>query len=230
MGSDELHKKRREERIKRKENIRKQKSSKWLLVSEGLKTEPNYFENVVKNINKKLSAEDKLKVDIVGKGMNTTSLVNEAEKIIFEVDKYRINIVPYGKIFVAFDKDSFDKGEFDKAIKLCENNGYIPLWSNEAIEFWFLLHFHYIDSDMSRNDYSNKITEYFKEKGFNYKYNKNDKDIYKYLNKYGSEETAIKNAKKIYKNHKNDKPSLSGSCTTVFKFFDSINERLEEIK
>ena len=44
MGSDNLFKKRRVERNKRKENIRKQKSSNWLIVCEGKETEPNYFE------------------------------------------------------------------------------------------------------------------------------------------------------------------------------------------
>ena len=44
MGSDDLFKKRREERNRRKENIRKQKSSNWLIVCEGKETEPNYFE------------------------------------------------------------------------------------------------------------------------------------------------------------------------------------------
>ena len=41
MGSDNLFKKRREERKKRVENIKKQKSSNWLIVCEGTETEPN---------------------------------------------------------------------------------------------------------------------------------------------------------------------------------------------
>lgn len=43
MGSDNLFKKRRDERKKRKENIEKQRSSNWLVVCEGVETEPNYF-------------------------------------------------------------------------------------------------------------------------------------------------------------------------------------------
>ena len=41
------------------------------------------------------------------------------------------------KIFVVFDKDSFSDDDFDDTIKMCEDNGYIPLWSNQAIEYWF---------------------------------------------------------------------------------------------
>lgn len=53
MGSDDLFKKRRAERNKRKENIRKQKSSNWLIVCEGKETEPNYFEEKLYRLHKK---------------------------------------------------------------------------------------------------------------------------------------------------------------------------------
>ena len=71
MGSDNLFSKRREERKKRKENIQKQKSNKLLIICEGTKTEPNYFQEVIKDINKNLTDEFKLNVKIIGKGKNT---------------------------------------------------------------------------------------------------------------------------------------------------------------
>ena len=39
-----------------------------------------------------------------------------------------------------------------------------------------------------------------------------------------------KNAKKISDEHQNDKPSLSESCTQVYKFFDEVDERLKELQ
>ena len=42
MGSDNLHIRRSAERKSRKENILKQRSSNWLIVCEGTKTEKNY--------------------------------------------------------------------------------------------------------------------------------------------------------------------------------------------
>lgn len=229
MGSDNLHIRRALERQKRKENALKQRSSNWLIVCEGKKTEPNYFEKAIEEINKNIDEEYKLKVKIVGKGMNTTSLV-KATELQVEIDKHTYSVVPYGKIFVVFDKDSFEARDFDSAIKMCEDNGYIPLWSNQAIEFWFLLHFNYICSKMNRNEYANKLNEYFKSKGLNYKYRKNDDEIYNLLCKYGSLNDARKYAKKIYNDHRFDKPSLSESCTTVYKFFDEVDERLEELE
>ncbi len=180
MGSDNLYKRRTEERQKRKENIIRQKSSNWLIVCEGIKTEPNYFKKVIEKINEKIEDEYKLKVNIVGKGMNTTSLVKTTDLQV-KIDKYSTSIVPYGKIFVVFDKDSFRSKDFDEAVKMCKDNGYIPLWSNQAIEFWFLLHFHYICSKMDRAEYAKKLNEYFKIQGLNYKYKKNDDNIYDLL-------------------------------------------------
>lgn len=226
MGSDNLFNKRKEERKRRKENIKKQKSSKWLIVCEGLQTEPNYFIGAVDAINEELKEEDKLKVDVVGKGMNTISLVKSVEGILNDIDECKKSIIPYEKIFVVFDKDSFSSSSFNEAIFMW----YIPLWSNQAIEYWFLLHFHYLDEKMDRTTYQSKLSEYFKSAGLeNYRYQKNDEKIYFRLFKYGSLEQAKKNASKIHSYHDNETPSNSESCTTVYKLFEEIDERLKEL-
>ena len=173
MGSDIFFNKRRVERQKRKENVIKQRSSHWLVVCEGAKTEPNYFKGAVTAINQGIEDKYKLKVTVVGKGMNTLSLVNSVEDFLNNIDAYKISTVPYGKIFVVFDKDSFSPSAFDNAIIMCEKKGYIPLWSNQAIEYWFLLHFNYIEIGMDRALYEEKINEYFKTAGLKYKYRKN---------------------------------------------------------
>lgn len=230
MGTDNLFKKRKEERVKRKENVRKQKSNNWLVICEGKQTEPNYFKSVINDINKDIDDEYKLKVKIVGMGMNTISLVESANEFLSNIDEYKLSIIPYGKIFVVFDKDDFISYAFDKAIKICNENGYIPLWSNQAIEYWFLLHFNFIEGKMNRKLYKSKINEYFKSLGLDYNYTKNDKEIYNKLMQYGSLEQARKNALKIYLSHISDKPSNAESCTTIYRFFDAIDDRLEELK
>lgn len=230
MGSDNLFNRRKEERQKRKENIEKQRSSNWLVVCEGTQTEPNYFEGAVAAINEDLDDKYKLKVKIVGKGMNTTSLVKSVDDLLNDIDKHKTSTIPYGKIFVVFDKDSFSSENFDAAVFMCERKGYIPLWSNQAIEYWFLLHFNYIEVKMDRKLYENKINEYFKEAGMKYKYRKNDEKIYHRLSKYGSLEQARKNATNIHLSHIQDTPSNSESCTTVYKFFDEIDERIQELE
>ena len=185
MGSDNLHIRRSAERKSRKENILKQRSSNWLIVCECTKTEPNYFEKAIQDINTNIEDKYRLKVKVVGKGVSTKSLV-KATDLQIKIDKYSNSVIPYGKIFVVFDKDSFSDDDFDDTIKMCEDNGYIPLWSNQAIEYWFLLQFHYVNSKMDRKDYAKKLNEYFKNSGINYEYKKNDENIYNLLCKYGS--------------------------------------------
>ena len=63
-----------------------------------------------------------------------------------------------------------------------------------------------------------------------YKYKKNDEKIYYKLTKYGSLETARKNAHTIHIKHFGDTPADSESCTTVYKFFDEVEEKIKEIK
>ena len=52
MGSDNLFVRRSLERVKRKENVIIQKSSQWLIVCEGTKTEPFYFEKAIEEVNR----------------------------------------------------------------------------------------------------------------------------------------------------------------------------------
>ena len=157
MGTDNLFNKRRIERKNRSENIRKLKSSNWLIICEGTKTETNYFSEAIKSINKNIDNDYKLKAKIIGKGRNTLSLVNSVDSILNDIDKHRNSTIPYGKIFVVFDKDDFASDIFDKSINVCENKGYIPLWSNQAFEFWILLHFNYIEGNIRRTNYEQKI-------------------------------------------------------------------------
>lgn len=231
MGSDNFYKRRKETRRVREENILKLRSSNSFIISEGVKTEPNYFKEAVDEINKSIDDKYKLKVKIVGMGKNTVSLVKSVDDILNDINFYKTSVIPYDKIFVVFDKDSFDSKLFNEAILMCERKGYIPLWSNQAIEFWFLLHFNLIETRMNRDMYIIKLNEYFKKSGLlNYKYIKNDKSIYSKLCNYGSLENAIKYAKNIYLKHLNEKPSDAESCTLVYKFFEEVNKRIDEIK
>lgn len=229
MSTCNLNRRKYNERIKRKVNTRKIKTCNWLLVTEGEKTEPYYFEDVIRHYNSQL--ENKINIKIEGAGRNTKSLVMHAEEFVNSVDKYNREDIYYSKIFVVFDKDDFKNDEFDNAIKMCISRGYIPLWSNESFELWFLLHFNYLDSSISREECIKKINECFKASGINIKYRKNDKDIFNKLLKYGSLENARKNSKKLHSNMIENKSTPSNaSCTTVYKFFDELDIVINELK
>ena len=135
MGFDDLHRKRQGNLRKRKAEIKELEPLRFLIVCEGEKTEPNYFEALRKKLNDKyrknfvtLRIEC---VDIIGRGRNTESLVEYTKKI-------RDNaIIGYGNIWCVFDKDSFSAEQFNGAITKAKNENISVAWSNEAIELWF---------------------------------------------------------------------------------------------
>lgn len=99
-------------------------------------------------------------------------------------------------------------------------------WSNEAFELWYLLHFVYLDSAISRADYITKLeNEIRKVDGYgDFSYKKNDPGIYAMLQKIGNETQAKLRAARLrsmfdnahdFKSHK--------PCTCV----DILVEELE---
>lgn len=198
------------------------------MICEGKQSEVNYFNAAINEINNKLPLEKRLKVKVVGEGKNTTSLVKTAINIIDTVDKNLMKTTYYEKIFVVFDKDNFTNEEFDNAVNMCEKNNFIPLWSNESFDLWILFHFNLLESSIGRKEYIRKIDEEFKKNNLNYRYKKNDKNLYLKLIIYGSLEKAIKNATiqhRKYDFNKLIKPSKCDNCTTCYLFFDEVDNR-----
>ena len=144
-----------------------------LIVCEGEKTEPNYFRafGVTQNI--------------YGEGLETIRVVEEAER------KNR-DLGPFDQVWCVFDRDSFPPDHFDNAIRKAESLGFRVAYSNEAFELWYLLHFEYLHSALSRNQYVDKLSKHL---GKSYK--KGDVFIYGLLVEKGNESGAIKKAQKL---------------------------------
>ncbi|MCX7749858.1 MAG: RloB family protein [Clostridia bacterium] len=228
MGSDDLFKKRTREKIKRKENNRIMAPSRYLIVCEGEKTEPNYFEGIKKRINReysgnKISVATKVELNIHGTGRNTNDLV--------EFVKEMINKSPlgYGHVWIIYDKDDFSDDQFNSSIEQAESYGYNVGWSNEAIELWFVLHFEYLNSGIKRGKYCDKLTEYFESLGLG-KYEKNRTDIFEVLGKYGEVQKAIGWAKKLIKVHDEACVSSPAKMLPATKVYKLVEELLEYIK
>lgn len=212
------HIKKRHERTesKRLEGVRFKRRF-YLIICEGEKTEPNYFESLKNDLPK--GVLDVCDFKIIGTGHNTVSLVRKA-KTLRKNWKAETNRI-IDKMWVVFDKDSFSEHSFNTAIQSCiSNNPEIDCaWSNEAFELWYLLHFHYYNTGISRKQYQDLIEENFKSKGLiNYKYKKNSTEMYSLLETYGNRQTAIKHAVKLeslYAGQQNY--SSQNPCTMVYK-------------
>lgn len=191
-----------------------------LIVTEGTKTEPQYFEGLKEDINRLYRGRISIVIEGVGQGANTLTLLERAQKIVEkEPDKYK-------HVWLVYDKDDFPKDDFDNTFFKCKSlsgNGdsvvYHALWSNECIEYWFLLHFMPLDSALHRNEYYPKLTECLGSK-----YEKNRKDIYTLLKP--NIKKAINNAQRIAGDNKGLPPSQYTPGTTVYEIFEMLESYL----
>ena len=185
--------------LRRRVNIREQRE-KFLIVCEGEKTEPNYFESfrVPKDV-----------VKVVGLGANTLSLVKKAIELQNQDD--------YDQVWCVFDRDSFPAQNFNNARSLARERGISVAYSNEAFELWYLLHFYYYDTGISRDLYKGKLT-----KCLGCKYEKNDPDMYETLE--DKQKDAIRNAEKLLQSYgPQHNPEKDNPCTAVHQLVQELN-------
>ncbi len=208
---------------KRKVNVRN-KRKYYLIVCEGTKTEPNYFESLKEDLPKGVLTA--YQIDIEGTGRNTRSLVTEAKRIKESYQQQTSR--PIDKLWVVFDKDSFTANDFNSAIQQCETSR--PkigcAWSNEAFELWYLLHFNYYNTPIDRARYQRLIEQNLRPNvGAAFRYQKNSKEMYKLLKQHGDQEVAIRNAERLAQlyigqhDYANQNP-----CTMVFELVKELME------
>lgn len=188
---------------KRPNNVYKPRL-RLLIVCEGSKTEPNYF--------KKFPIPPESVIDVCGIGANTISLVREAIRLK--------SLKTYDQVWVVFDKDSFTNEQFNSACQLAESNHINKAYSNEAFELWYILHFCYLDTAITRNDYCSKLSG----KNFlNHKYRKNSETIYdELLSRQGD---AIRNSKTLLAKYDPPRPSLDKPSTNVHLLVELLNQK-----
>ena len=226
MGTDEIFKKRRAKLEERKKELKTPTPNSFLIVSEGTKTEPLYFDGLAKYINEKygngIDVEKPL-IETCGEGKCTVSLVEETSKIVSR------SKTMYSQVWVVFDKDDF--GDFDEAIELAEKSGYHVGWSNQSFEYWIFLHFNYSDAALHRDDWVTKLDAIFKEYKINENgYEKNNPEIFNLVIKYGSLKSAIQSASRVNKNYNStQKPSQCDSCTKVHELVLELKPYISEL-
>jgi len=203
----------------------KPEKQKFLIVCEGKNTEPSYF-NQFRLTNAKIIA--------VGEGFNTVSLVERAYYLSQEE--------VYDQVWCVFDKDDFH--DFNDAVFLAEKYNFGVAYSNQAFEYWLILHFEdHQGGQMHRNDYYHKINSYLKV--FGCEYDKDSKivtnDIFALLQTVVKEKTitaenkrikiylsrqdmAMERAEKIYSGLEQRNPAIEESSTTVFKLIEELNK------
>ena len=229
FASNNSFKRHRESRKERKHDFKPARANSFLIVTEGEKTEPNYFGGLRQKIKEKLGGC--IDIEVYGKGCGTKKLIESTKKII------KNSKILYQNVWVVFDKDDFK--DFDTAIELRnelenelgkETNVGVA-WSNQSFEYWLYLHFNYSDVSLHRKEWNKKLNEIFKQNNLgDGTYHKNYDNIYDLVNINDGVNRAIKNAKKRMKkfDEQNDKPSQFDPGTTVYKLVEELKRYLDE--
>lgn len=186
-----------------------------LIVCEGKNTEPSYFNQF------KLSSAT---IKPIGEGYNTISLVQRATQLANENS--------YDQVWCVFDKDDFCENDFNNAITLAKASNFGVAYSNQAFEYWLILHFNdHQGGGMHRNDYDKKINELIKPHKVCYDGKKSkliNEDFFELLDgvdkKTGQKrvDLAISRAERNYKQQNHSNPSKVESTTTVFELVREI--------
>lgn len=212
---EQLKSKRRNEPVfERSEPVLQEKPT-ILIVCEGENTEPSYFSQF------RLSTAT---IKPIGEGYNTISLVNRASELAKEKD--------YEQVWCVFDKDDFDNNDFNNAIVTAEVQNFGVAYSNQAFEYWIILHFEdHQGGGMHRKDYDKKINNLLKP--FKLVYDGEGskiitEEIFEVLD--GIDEKtnrerkvlAIQRAKRNYEQFEHANPATEESSTTVFRLVETL--------
>jgi hypothetical protein len=148
---------------------------RFLIVCEGEKTEPIYFEG--------FRVPGRV-LEVVGTGHNTVSLVDEAVRLKHEQSQ------TFDQYWCVFDRDSFPADAFKSAIRKAEAAGFRVAYTNEAFELWYLLHFDDHHSALSRTQYRPIL-----EQRLGHAYQKNSQTMYRELE--ARQEQAVRRAERL---------------------------------
>ena len=180
-----------------------------LIVTEGTKTEPKYFEAVKRFINS--NHREHIQLEISGIGDNTVNLFQRAKDL---ADK---SLNGYRHVWIVYDTDDFPPEHINLVVSLCENASseertFHAVWSNQCIELWFLLHFCFMQSDIHRTEYFEKLSEHLQKLELG-DYQKNRDDMYAILRP--RLQTAIQNSERLAAMNKGKTPTESAPGTMV---------------
>lgn len=197
------------EELKRKKPNLKPKESIAIFCN-AQNTEPSYFEH----FQKKLRISN---MRIFKGSCDPLQLVEKAEEKRKEFDQ----------IWCVFDCDDFGPN-FDNAIQKAKAKKIKIAYSNQAFEYWLLLHFEdHQGGKMNRNLYEKKLNEYLKK--HNESYNRNEKTGKKIISPnffeilYKNQIKAIERAKKILEHHDHQNSfAQKESSTTVFELVEAL--------
>ena len=197
---------------------------RYYIFCDGEQTEPNYFEGFKKSIEQNPIYKNKIHINIEGLGKETKRVICDAQKHIQD------NKVKNAQVWCVYDKDSFPESDFNDVSEIARNltdanHSYNVAWSNQCIEYWFILHFDYYQSNNDRKDYCKYLHTKFKKFGLQ-RYKKNNPELFNILHTHGNPKQAISNAKKQIAIFEGQTDASSAPATKVHLLVEELSKYL----
>lgn len=206
----------------RRQGYRVLAPERHLIVCEGEKTEPLYFEGMRDAL--KPEFRNRIHIVVKGTGLHTIDLLDYALR------ECRLS-GGYDHVWLAYDRDDFDLQEFDSVVDACIQNSdgtttFHPLWSNPCIEVWMLLHFGYTTAEMTSAEAIAKTDALF-QKELKHPYSKNGKGLFAELRgRLGRAESNADRLKAWHKEQESYLPSRMNPCTTLPEITRALSDYL----
>lgn len=213
---------------KRRQEYLELKKYRYYIFCEGEQTEPQYFAGFKKLIEENPIYRDMVLIEIEPCAAETMRVIGMAEKYV------KKNKIKKGQIWCVYDKDSFPASDFNGVVSRADNLNqenpelqYHIAWSNECIEFWFLLHFAYYTANNHRTEYISFLNDKFQSLGLG-KYQKNMKNIFEILMEKGDPNLAIRYARRIIENGIGKTPTEIAPGTKVYALVEELANYLPD--
>lgn len=182
---------------------------------EGKQTEPLYFKGFENAIKSDPIYKNLVHVHVEGVGAETLRVISYAEEFV------KGNNVKDANIWCVYDKDSFPTQDFNAVSQrvqiLNEQQNevvYHSAWSNQCIEYWFILNFANYTSDNDRKYYRKFLHKKFKELGWD-RYEKNNEELFEIMTNKGDPKKAIIYAQRQLDAFKGKTDTQSAPATKV---------------
>ncbi|MDN3587173.1 RloB family protein [Pedobacter aquatilis] len=192
----------------------------FLIVSEGERTEPIYFNYLASQLPKHMVNT----IEVDGAGDNTLNVVNKAIELRDErkANKLKPN---FDEVWAVYDKDDFPDARYNLAVETAGQNGIESAHSNQSFELWYVLHFQYLQSALHRDDYYPILSGHL-----GLKYAKNTLDVVKRIESLGNEKQAIAWAKALEEMHVGQSQAKSCPSTRVYELVERLRKYIDQTK
>ena len=222
--------------FKRKKQIKEQVKS-VLIACEDKISSPNYFKMIIKKLieDKKITQDSLViakHVHVNPKGVLKDLLNHKKDDKTYKDFEHRWIVID--RDIARVNGGGHPKDDFLTALSEAKSKRVEVAYSNDCFEIWYLLHFGYRDTAISRDDIIKEVIKKLKDRNCvtfsklnkeNIKTKEMTELIFNELLEL--QKTAIKNAKKLLENYADlHNPELDNPSTKVFELVEILSNEI----